>query len=97
MIRNPKHTGILVNNLCLKPLNLSVTKAAKALGISRTSLSKLLNGHVSISPEMAVRISIVFNTSDELWINLQAQYDLWCVKQYKHKLHLKPYSKTSAH
>ena len=94
MIHKPKHPGQLVNNLCLKPLKLSVTKAAKALGISRPTLSKLLNGHMGISPEMAVRLGIVFNTSDELWINLQAGYDLWKVRQHKRKLHVKPLSQT---
>lgn len=86
MIHNPKHPGRIVQNLCLTPLNLSVTDAAKALGVSRTALSKLLNGHTGISPEMAIRLSIVFNTSDELWINLQAAYNLWQAQQHRKKL-----------
>jgi addiction module HigA family antidote len=89
MIHNPKHPGHLVKSLCLDPLGLSVTEAAKALKVSRPTLSKLLNGHVNISPDMAVRISIVFSTSDKLWIDLQSGYDLWKVKQKKNKLHLK--------
>lgn len=91
MIHNPKHPGCMVKSLCLEPLQLSVTDAAKALKVSRPTLSKLINGHIGISPEMAERLSIVFNTSDELWINLQAQYDLWKAQQYKKKLKwLKP-------
>lgn len=90
MIHNPKHPGCLVKSLCLEPLGLSVTDAAKALKVSRPTLSKLLNGHINISPEMAVRISIVFSTSDKLWIDLQAGYDLWKAQQKKNKLHLKP-------
>lgn len=90
MIHNPKHPGCLVKSLCIEPLKLSVTDAAKALKVSRPALSKLLNGHTGISPEMAVRLSIVFKTSDEIWINLQAHYDLWKAQQYKNKLHLKP-------
>lgn len=90
MIHHPKHPGYLVKSLCLEPLGLSVTMAAKALQISRPVLSKLLNGHMGISPDMAVRLSIVFNTSDELWINLQSSYDLWKAK--KKKFHLKPIS-----
>lgn len=86
MIHNPKHPGLLVKTLCLEPLNLSVTTAAQALNIARPTLSKLINGHIGISPEMAERLSIVFNTSDELWINLQAQYDLWKAQQYRKKL-----------
>ncbi len=90
MIHNPKHPGYLVKNLCIDPLDLSITDAAKALKISRPTLSKLINGHINISPEMAIRISIVFSTSDKLWIDLQAGYDLWKAQQKKNKLQLKP-------
>jgi addiction module HigA family antidote len=90
MIHKPTHPGHLVKSLCLEPLNLSVTDAAKALKISRPTLSKLLNGRINISPEMAVRLSIVFSTSDKLWVDLQASYDLWKAQQRKAKLHLKP-------
>lgn len=90
MIHKPKHPGCLVKSLCLEPLGLSVTEAAKALKVSRPTLSKLLNGRINISPEMAIRISVVFSTSDKLWVDLQAGYDLWKAQQKKHKLHLKP-------
>ena len=90
MIHKPKHPWLLVKSLCLEPLEISVTDAAKALKISRPTLSKLLNGHIAISPEMAVRLAIVFNTSAELWINMQAGYDLWKANQVREKLHLKP-------
>jgi addiction module HigA family antidote len=90
MIHKPKHPGCLVKKLCLDPLGLSVTSAAKALKVSRPTLSKLLNGHINISPEMAVRISVVFSTSDKLWVDLQAGYDLWKAQQKKNKFHLKP-------
>src|SRR3990167_7309707 len=90
MIRNPKHPGCLIKSLCLDPLGLSVTDAAKALRVSRPTLSKLLNGHINISPEMAVRISIVFSTSDKLWVDLQAGHDLWKAQQKKNKFHLRP-------
>lgn len=52
--------------------------------------SKLLNGRTGISPEMAVRLSVVFRTSDQLWVNLQANYDLWKAQRHKNRLHLKP-------
>ena len=89
MIHNPKHPGAMVKSFCLDPLNLSVTEAAKALKISRPNLSRLIHGRISISPEMAIRLAIVFNTSEELWINLQAGYDLWLANQHRKKLHLK--------
>lgn len=92
MIHKPKHPGRMVKSMCLEPLELSVTAAAKALKVSRPTLSKLLNGRISISPEMAIRLAIVFNTSEELWINMQAGYDLWKANQQRSRLHLTPLS-----
>ncbi len=74
----------------LRTIRLIVTDAAKALKVSRPTLSKLLNGHMSISSEMAIRLAIVFNTSEELWVNLQSAYNLWEANKLRHKLHLKP-------
>jgi addiction module HigA family antidote len=90
MIHKPKHPGKMVKSLCLKPLGLSVTEGAEALVVSRPNLSNLLNARINISPDLAVRISVVFKTSDELWINLQAGYDFWKANQDKSKFHLKP-------
>jgi antitoxin HigA-1 len=64
-MRNPPHPGEILRKLCLEPLGLSVTEAAKALGTSRKTLSSILNGHAGISPEMAVRLSIAFDTTAE--------------------------------
>jgi addiction module HigA family antidote len=61
----------------LKPLGLSVSGAAKALGVARKTLSALLNERAGISPAMALRLAKALDTSPELWINLQAQFDLW--------------------
>ncbi|MCP3680940.1 MAG: HigA family addiction module antidote protein [Gammaproteobacteria bacterium] len=90
MIKHPKPPGKLVKNMLLDPLDLSVTDAAKLLKVSRPTLSKLVNGHMSISPEMAIRLAIVFNSSEELWLNLQTQYDLWNARRDKARLKLKP-------
>lgn len=76
-MHNPPHPGEVLKTLCLEPLNLTVTEAARALGISRKTLSSILNGRAGISPEMAVRLSIAFNTSAESWLNQQLQHDLW--------------------
>ena len=89
MIYKPKHPGLMIKSLCLDPLHLSVSDAAKLLKISRPTLSKLVNGHLNISPEMAMRLAIVFNTSEELWINLQAGYDLWKAQKTRNKLQLR--------
>ena len=78
---NPPHPGEILKELCLEPLDLSVTRAAQALGISRKTLSAILNGRAGISPEMAIRLSIAFGTSAESWLNQQAQYDLWLARQ----------------
>lgn len=86
LMHNPPHPGEVLKELCLEPLELSVTAAAKALGVSRKTLSTILNGHAGISPEMAVRLSIAFGTSSESWMNQQAQYDLWQAEQHRKDL-----------
>jgi addiction module HigA family antidote len=73
----------VIRELCIEPLGLSVTAVAKALGVSRKSLSQLLNGRAGISPEMAIRLSIAFNTTPESWLSQQMQYDLWKVQSRK--------------
>src|SRR5918992_3280719 len=77
LMHNPPHPGQVLRDLCLEPLGLSVTAAAKALGVSRKTLSALLNGRAGISPEMAIRLSIAFDTSAESWLQQQMHYDLW--------------------
>lgn len=83
---NPAHPGEVIRELCIEPLGLTVTDAAKALGVTRKTLSELLNGHSRISPEMSVRLSIAFNTSAESWINQQAKYDLWLAEKNRDQL-----------
>ena len=85
-MHNPPHPGEILRNLCLEPLGLSVTDAAKALGVSRKTLSAVLNGRAGISPEMAVRLSIAFDTSSESWLNQQIQYDLWRAEKRRKSL-----------
>jgi len=81
LMHHPPHPGEILRTLCLEPLGLSVTEAAKGLGVSRKTLSSLLNGRTGVSPEMAVRLSIAFETSAESWMRQQAQYDLWHAEQ----------------
>lgn len=75
-MHNPPHPGEILRELCLNPLGLTVTQAADALGVSRKTLSSLLNGHSGISAEMAIRLSIAFNNTAESWLLQQLQYDL---------------------
>ncbi len=84
-MHNPPHPGDILKELCLKPLELTVTDAARALGVSRKTLSAIVNGKAGISPEMAVRLSIAFNTSSESWLNQQSQYDLWQAEQRRNE------------
>jgi antitoxin HigA-1 len=77
LMHNPPHPGEILRQLCIEPLGLSVTEAAKGLGVSRKTLSAILNGRAGVSPEMAVRLSLAFGTSSESWLNQQVQYDLW--------------------
>jgi addiction module HigA family antidote len=85
-MHNPPHPGEILRGLCLEPLSLSVTDAAKALGVSRKTLSAVLNGRAGISPEMAVRLSIAFDTTAESWLNQQVQYDLWLAEKRRKSL-----------
>jgi len=84
MMYNPPHPGEVIRELCLEPLGLSVTAAAKALGVSRKTLSSLLNGRAGISPDMAIRLGKAFGTTPESWLEQQMQYDLWQAEQKAH-------------
>ncbi len=82
----PPHPGEILRELCLVPLSLSVTDAAASLGVSRNTLSAILNGRAGISPEMAIRLSIAFDTTAESWLNQQTQFDLWHAEQTRKRL-----------
>lgn len=75
-MKAPLHPGEVIRELCLEPLGLSVTAAAEVLGVTRKTLSELLNGRSGVSPEMAVRLSKAFGGSPESWLTQQVQYDL---------------------
>jgi len=74
---NPPHPGEIIREFCVEALNISITEAAKSLGVTRKTFSSLLNGRSGISPEMALRLSKVFGRTPEGWLRLQIQYDLW--------------------
>ncbi|MBF0290656.1 MAG: HigA family addiction module antidote protein [Nitrospinae bacterium] len=88
-MKNPPHPGETIRELCLKPLKISVTAAAKALGVSRVSLSELLNGKNGVSPEMACRLSKGFGSTPEFWLKLQMAYDLAQIKKTASKFKIK--------
>jgi addiction module HigA family antidote len=76
-MKNPPHPGSVVLSECIEPLGITITQAAQALGVTRTTLSELVNGRRGISPEMAIRLSQVFGGSAQSWITQQAHYDSW--------------------
>ena len=80
-MRKPTHPGEILREDVMKPLGLTVTEAANRLGVTRKTLSALLNCRASMSPEMAVRVGKATKTSPESWLYLQAKLDLWIVEQ----------------
>jgi antitoxin HigA-1 len=80
-LRKPTHPGEVLREDVMKPLGLTVTEAAKRLGVTRKTLSALLNCRASMSPEMAVRVSRATKTSPESWLYMQAKLDLWIAQQ----------------
>ena len=91
-MKNPPHPGEIIRDLYLEPLGLTVTDAAAGLGVTRKTLSLLLNGHANISPEMAVRLSRAFGRTPESWLQLQMQYDLAQVRDRVHLVAIKPFA-----
>ncbi len=91
-MHDPPHPGEVLRELCLEPLGLTVTEAARALDVSRKTLSAILNGRAGISPEMAVRLSVAFDTTAESWLAQQIQYDLWQAEKKRGSLKVRPLS-----
>ena len=89
-MHNPPHPGEVIRNLCIEPLGLSVTKAAKGLGVSRKALSVLLNGHSGISTDIAIRLSKAFGGSPESWLAQQMQWNLWQATKRPDSIEVEP-------
>lgn len=90
-MKNPPHPGKVVLEECIKPLGLSITEAAKGLGVTRATLSRLVNGKNGISPQMAVRLSKAFGGSAESWLQQQMNYDLAQVQKEAKNIHIKKF------
>jgi addiction module HigA family antidote len=90
IMHNPLHPGEIVRDALFNETGIdSVGDAAQRLKVNRITLSRLLNGHSGISPEMAYRLSLLLNTSPEMWLNIQRDYDLWQIKKHFKQKHLK--------
>lgn len=91
-MKNPPHPGLTIKYDCLEPLGLSVTDAAEALGISRKVLSQIINGHAGISAEMAIRLAKAFGGSPDVWMRMQAAYELAQAQQYADQIQVKRFA-----
>ena len=90
-MKNPSHPGRIVRNVCLEPLELSVTEGAKALGVSRQALSSLVNGRARVTPEMAVRLAKAFGSTPEHWIRMQAAWDIAQMRKWADQIKVERY------
>jgi addiction module HigA family antidote len=75
--RQPTHPGRILQGDYLKPLSITIKAMAELVGVSRKTMSKIINGKGSVTPDMALRLSRAFDTTPDLWLNLQKNYDLW--------------------
>ncbi len=89
MMKNPPHPGLSVRLDCLEALGLSVTEAAKILGVTRQTLNNVVNCKTGISPEMAVRLAKAFGSTAETWLAMQAAYDLAQVRRHEGMIHVR--------
>jgi addiction module HigA family antidote len=88
-MKKPPHPGRVVRQECIEPLGLTVTEAAKRLGVTRQALNNLVNGKGGVSAEMAVRLSKAFGSSPEVWLGMQMEYDLAQVEKGAHNIKVK--------
>ena len=94
-MHNPAHPGEILKGLLIEPLALTITDVAEHLNVSRKTLSKVLNGRGSVTPEMALRLELAFKRpSADHWLRLQNAYDLWVSRQNKADLQVEPYQLT---
>ena len=90
-MKNPPHPGHSIRENCLDPLGLSVTEAARVLGVARHTLSRVLNGHAAVSPEMAIRLEKVGWSNAEFWLRRQTSYDLAQARKSEDRIRVTPY------
>ncbi|MXW36973.1 MAG: HigA family addiction module antidote protein [Acidobacteria bacterium] len=88
---NPPHPGRSIRENCLDPLGLNVTEAAKVLDVARHTLSRILNGHAAISPEMAIRLEKAGWSNAEFWLRRQATYDLVQARRREDRIRVERY------
>jgi addiction module HigA family antidote len=90
-MKNPPHPGKFVLDECIKPLGLTITEAAAGLGVTRQTLSRLVNGQTGISAEMAIRLSMAFGSTPESWLRQQLNYDLAQIQKDVRRIHVRKF------
>ena len=90
-MKSPPHPGLSIRENCLDPLGLSVTGAAEVLGVARHTLSRVLNGHAAISPDMAIRLEKAGWSSADFWLRRQTSYDLAQARKGEHRIRVERY------
>jgi addiction module HigA family antidote len=95
-MKNPPHPGHSIRDACLASLGLSITEAAKVLGVARHTLSRILNGHAGLSPEMAIRLEKAGWSNADHWLRVQTAYDLAQARRQEHKIKVQRYQPPSA-
>ena len=91
-MKNPPHPGRTIANACLEPLGLSVTAGARVLGVARPTLSNVINGKATISPEMAIRLEKAFGSTADAWLRMQAAYDLAQARRHEKDIKVKRFA-----
>jgi addiction module HigA family antidote len=95
-MKNPVHPGKIIRHDCLEPLSLTVTAAAKALGVSRQALNNVVNGRAGVTPEMAIRLEKAFGGAADAWLRMQMNYDLAQALKSEDKIKVKRFKSISA-
>jgi antitoxin HigA-1 len=95
-MKKPVHPGRIVRSGCLEPLGLSITEGARVLGVTRLTLSKIVNGKSGISPDMAFRLSKAFGSTPESWMQMQVAYDLAKVREREGEIRVSRYERVPA-
>ena len=88
-MKTPPHPGRSIMDACLVPLTLTVTEGARVLGVARHTLSRVINGRAGISPDMAIRLEKAFGSSADVWLRMQAAYDLAQARMHEDRINVK--------
>lgn len=91
----PVHPGEILKEMFIKERNLTITEVAKGLNMARANLSSVINGHLGISPELAVKLSEAFGNTPQFWVNLQNNYELWYAEKKVNRAEIKHFDLAS--